>query len=416
MLDIKVPGLNLPGPRPDQFRVSSEVMKPAAVAAMREMVKDLALRGEIELLRARAERRISTVELYRAFRGTEGSLSSLKQALNAVNQRLEPEVTEWAKRLNTKDKVKTEIHVRRFVQWLEETNGRPAQLTDITANNINDFLSDLKSRRSNPPRELDPQTKDRYRAAVGGFCTYLEKHGKITAHPVKEGDVPLWNKNPHRRLPRCSRKEYEDYFDAVGLMRTDLPTEEAEPLREACTVFLRMLWHTGGDVSEVRRLIVDDITWPEEASRQIEGRDALAMIRLKRTKTKTPERYVPYPPEHVAELRRFVERQGLKHDGLVFGCLRQVVGRMNSYLPDIQTAHRTAVKRMGREIRIKDLRHLAAISWARADVRIEQIKTWLGHSTINQTMIYSDFLPSQGEIFHKIVQASRLGATVEDPS
>lgn len=70
---------------------------------------------------------------------------------------------------------------------------------------------------------------------------------------------------------------------------------------------------------------------------------------------------------------------------------------------------------MGRVIRIKDLRHLAAISWAKADVRIELIKEWLGHATLNQTMIYSRFIPTHGEIFHKIANAAQLGRTADEP-
>jgi len=43
------------------------------------------------------------------------------------------------------------------------------------------------------------------------------------------------------------------------------------------------------------------------------------------------------------------------------------------------------------ELRLKDFRHIAAISWRRAGADLEQIREWLGHSTINQTVVYASF-------------------------
>jgi integrase len=105
----------------------------------------------------------------------------------------------------------------------------------------------------------------------------------------------------------------------------------------------------------------------------------------------------------------------MKDNDLVFGCLRQVIRPKSSYLPDINVAHQMGVKAMGRVIRIKDLRHLAAISWAKADVRIELIKEWLGHATVNQTMTYSRFIPTHGEIFQKIASAAQPGGIADEP-
>lgn len=53
---------------------------------------------------------------------------------------------------------------------------------------------------------------------------------------------------------------------------------------------------------------------------------------------------------------------------------------------------------MPSELRLKDLRHFAAQSWAAAGARLENIQEWLGHSSITQTMIYSRFLPEDSQI------------------
>lgn len=207
-------------------------------------------------------------------------------------------------------------------------------------------------------------------------------------------------------MPEASRAEYEAYFRAVNTMRADLPPEQAIPLRRACTVFLRVLWHTGGDVGEVRKLIVGDIRWPQQVEDGTPANRCFAELRLRRTKVKCPERRVPYPSAYVREIREFIESRGLKHDDLVFGCLRQRVGPTTSYLPDIITAHKRGVEAIGRSFRIKDIRHLAAIAWAEAGVRLEQIRTWLGHATIKQTTIYLEFTPKHGDIYDQIERAA----------
>lgn len=405
MLDIQVPGLNLPKPRPDQFRVSSEVMTRAGVDGMRAMVKDLAARGELDLLRARVARRITSIQLFQAYREVgNSSLASLKAELSVTQSLLAPMVEAWANQLTSKDKYKTETQLRRFIAWLAETKGARA-IDSVTDANINEFLKGLTSLRGRARNEANVQTRDRYRAAICGFCTYLVDRGIIKFHPIKDGNVPLWDRNPDHRLPHASREDYSAYFRGVSQMRPDLPPDQAHSLREACTIFLRLLWHTGGDVSEVRKLIVADVSWPERNAHEPRP---LCTIRLKRTKVRSKPRLVPYPPEHVAELRAFIKSRELKHNDSIFGCLRQVISKTSSYLPDIRTAHEKAVKEMGRYIRIKDLRHLAAISWAKSDVRIEQIRKWLGHSSIDQTTVYSDFIPTHGEIFDKISSAARV--------
>ena len=45
-------------------------------------------------------------------------------------------------------------------------------------------------------------------------------------------------------------------------------------------------------------------------------------------------------------------------------------------------------------LRIKDLRHVSAITWARAGVRLERISDWLGHADIRMTRIYARFMPA----------------------
>jgi integrase len=65
---------------------------------------------------------------------------------------------------------------------------------------------------------------------------------------------------------------------------------------------------------------------------------------------------------------------------------------------DWRPAHEAAAAAIGRpSLRVKDLRHIAAIAWAKAGVRIDRISQLLGHASLSQTMIYVNFQPDTTE-------------------
>lgn len=395
LVDVRVPGLNAEGPEPERFRASSEVMTKAGAEAMRSMVKDLAVRGELELLRARLDRRITTTQLYQAYRGVGGTLDDLRQSLQAQSELLQPWVDEWAPSLTTRDRAKPITQVGRFVTWASIS--RPATTADLCPERVQEFLSGLTSLRSRTGETADAQTKNRYRAAISGLCTYLVKRRVIDHHPIKDGGVGVALDGAYEgRMPEVTRDEYSTYFRSIASERADLPLPHALALRQQLTVFFRILWHTGADLSELRLLKVRDIRWGER----------MTQVRLKRTKTRTPERLVPYPDTYAAELRAFVE--GKPRDALVFD-LACVASKSGVAIPAARTAHENARKAIGQpELRIKDLRHLAAIAWARAGVKLLQISQWLGHSTIAQTTVYAKYIAGDDELSPLVAAAGAI--------
>ena len=62
------------------------------------------------------------------------------------------------------------------------------------------------------------------------------------------------------------------------------------------------------------------------------------------------------------------------------------------------TAHEKIRVRLARvDLRLKDFRHVAAISWRRTGLDLMKIRDWLGHSTLNQTMIYAAYAADVSE-------------------
>lgn len=109
-------------------------------------------------------------------------------------------------------------------------------------------------------------------------------------------------------------------------------------------------------------------------------------MRFKRQKVdRSPERFVPYPARYMSELQAHIEEHKL--------AFRDPVFRMTDRRR-MEAAHRRAAEAIGcGDLRLKDLRHLTAIAWARAGARIERAKEWLAHSTIKLTEIYTHFAP-----------------------
>lgn len=80
--------------------------------------------------------------------------------------------------------------------------------------------------------------------------------------------------------------------------------------------------------------------------------------------------------------------------GLLGGAIRHtgrhVLGRSTAH----EFARRGEEQEHEDSLRIKDLRHIAAIAWARAGVPLRQSQVYLGHSSITQTLAYARYRPA----------------------
>ena len=216
---------------------------------------------------------------------------------------------------------------------------------------------------------------------MSAFCTFLVNVANVLpVHPIREGRIRA-RAEPEGRMPYLSPEEWASYCNKLA----NDPRAPAGSL-----IVARILRHTGADIGEVlgysRR---EDNQWvPGMIVRDLLTERDLPRIRFLRQKVKTAtERFVPYPKRYLPELLRWIEDNKLgPYDALVAFVDRALFER----------AHRRAARSSGHPgLRVKDLRHLAAIAWRRANVPLERVQEWLGHSTIKLTAIYSRFAPDE---------------------
>jgi integrase len=337
------------------------------------MVRDLADRLLFPLLKARLEGRFSTTHLHQAYRAGETALNDLLGDVRC--ERLSPLLDRFMVSNQARDKQKTEKQVRRFIDYCG--GEQRASTLDLTADQIVAFLDSLTSAQHRRGEPVTGGTRNRYRAALSGFCSYLVRRGTIQRHPVRYDAVPKSDEGDHR-MPEFSATEYRMYFDAMSDHAPDL-----------IPVF-RMLVHSGADVGEVMTRTVRDLHLDRTVPR----------VRFRRSKTRTPERLVPYPDRFVAELRGHIAQHALLPGDALFGMIKR---------SRVDHAHQHVREAIGRrDIRLKDFRHICAITWRRAGADLQSIRDWLGHATINQTVVYDRFAPDDGYDAPKIARAAAL--------
>lgn len=367
-LDLIVEGLGRGvGRDKDRFRTSAGTRDRKVYERRVMLVKRLADRMLFDALRAVVDRQRSIAELELAY---EQGPEALKAFATDAAAHLLPRMTGEYLRTLTGDSTRetAETHLTRFLKHL----GPHASTADLTVQKINAFLGSLqKEGRGTGP--ASGATKNRYRASIQGFCTWLlcEGHTEMTPFAVR-GAVTLYAESTKvdKRLPELEDDELDAYLAAV------------DRLGGPCYRLLQWAHvETGADVGELlEHLTVRHVRFPGEGG-------GLTRLRFIRTKTEgrgAVERLVPVTEGFACALRAHIA--DMPRDSLVFG--------MCDYWKAYEI-HVRAMEAAGRPgINRKDLRHVAAIRWRRAGADLEQIREWLGHTKIEQTRIYAAFKPN----------------------
>jgi integrase len=171
-----------------------------------------------------------------------------------------------------------------------------------------------------------------------------------------------------RSLSRVARGELPKY----------LTRDEVQALLGACErprdrLLLRVLWETGLRVSELGSLTPESIDFTSEA---------LRVVTLKR---RGHIRAVPLGPALLGELARHIAGGGIPSGGRLFPLTRQRV-------------HQIVRRAAGRALLPPDrahphtLRHSFAIACVLARVPVLVLAEWLGHRTLESTLVYTRVL------------------------
>ena len=180
--------------------------------------------------------------------------------------------------------------------------------------------------------------------------------------------------------PRRGLPEYLEARDVEALIRY-------APNRTAALVFL-VQWRAGLRVSEALALTKADITL----------HDTRPTLRVRKGKG-AKERIVPVHPE-LAEV--LANRWIAASNGLLFpsqarrAAPEATVTRGTAYrwIRDALAAAQAAGRvEAGRKVATHTLRHSAARHWLSSGVPINVVSRWLGHASLQTTLIYLEILP-----------------------
>lgn len=355
--------LRLPGLKPsDRFQVSSGVVHKSAYELRRNAIREAWALGGIwaDAVRALSAKRIDLDAFMQAREGGKDAIQAL--LVSAGSEPLSLVIRDYLKQSRAKDKAKMKQRLARFAGSL----GKGATVADVTTANIDAFLSSLIDQRTAKTTKAPAQgsTVNRYRAVIGGLCTWAVKVGRMETHPIAGKKVEK-RPEPHHRLPELSADEYRDYVARVRAERPDL------------AIALLLLIHTAPDVGELFERTAADV--------DLDARK----IRYARSKTErfssSRPRFVPMPEIVVGELRSHLAEHGLRGSQKLFSMFKR---------SDVESTHERAVRAIQRpELTLKDLRHVAAIAWVKAGVHIRLVQRYLGHASLSQTMKYTDYEP-----------------------
>lgn len=370
-LDLIVDGLDRGAGRDkDRFRTSAGTRDRKVYDRRVLMVKDLASRLLFAPLRAVCDKQVTIAELETAYRTGAEALTALTSRASTLA--LGRMTGLYLATLPDTTRENIDTHLERLVLAL---GGSSATTADLTVSAINRFLAGLVKDSRGKGKPASAGTKNRYRASIQGFCSWLVKEGHATTSPFAvRGAITLYQESTGagKRLPELEPDEMDKYLAAVQ--------------RLGGPEYRMLAWahiETGADAGELHEaLTVRHCRFPPD-------RSGITRLRFIRTKTEgrgAVERLVPVPEAFAQELKRHVEERGLTRDEAVFG--------MCDYWKAYEI-HVKAMEAAGRPgINRKDLRHVAAIRWRRAGADMEQIREWLGHTKIEQTRVYAAFKPN----------------------
>jgi integrase/recombinase XerC len=138
-------------------------------------------------------------------------------------------------------------------------------------------------------------------------------------------------------------------------------------------------WRAGLRISEALALEIPDLSFDQDNP----------AVRVRRGKG-DKSRFVPMHPELAAAFRNFLDYSNTKR-GRIFNVCRSTAWRWtNDALAKAVQLNQIAP---GREVHPHTLRHSAARHWLASGVPINHVSRWLGHASIQTTLIYLEILP-----------------------
>lgn len=272
------------------------------------------------------------------------------------------------KNLSSKTLKAYEIDLKQLYQFLLEKK-HSVELLEITKNQLREYLESISS--------LKPKSIKRKIATIKSMFNFLEFDDKILANPIRKMRIKI---KEEKRLPKVLNiKEMESLFKSAYNEKTTQANVNSysyfESLRNIAIV--ELLFATGARVSEVANLKDSQINL-ESGEVSIKGKG-------------NKERIVQICNKDTLGILKQYRKLSLKKISVAQGYF--LINRFNKKISDQSIRH--IVKKLSNTANIQVhvtphvFRHSFATLLLEKDVDIKYIQSFLGHSSIMTTQLYT---------------------------
>lgn len=268
-------------------------------------------------------------------------------------------------------------HLQEFFYYLEQNHIK--NVNQITTKTVKDYYRELQQRANERQSgALSKSYLNKHQQALKKFKDYLQSHNHkgINIHLKSE-------KRPtEEKLNILTQSEIKELFEATEFSHT----EERFKLRDKA--ILTILYSCGLRRNEAVHLDISDIYFEKERVYVRKGKNYKErFVPINRKNAEILEEYIfeARPEFYQSNLSEalFVSKNGTRMQGMSFANrLKVIVASTNNK------------NIMEKNITLHILRHSIATHLLQKEVPLESIKTFLGHSSLESTQIYTHLLKS----------------------
>lgn len=285
------------------------------------------------------------------------------------------------------------IHLREFFNYLENRNIN--QLNHIQANHVTDYYKYLKSRpNQRQAGGLSKAHLNKHQQALFKFREYLKAHDHkgINIHLKYE------EKNDRDSLNVLTQDEIKQLFEATSYSNQD------DKIRHRDKAILVCCYSCGLRRNEAVSLNIKDILFDKQRVFVRKGKNYKErFVPINKHSSRILEDYIyDWRPEFYKYKETealFINYRGSRLQGMSFN------HRLKAIIKASNLNEASPLERLER-LTLHSLRHSIATHLLEKGADIEHISTFLGHSSLESTQIYTHLLIDQGhehvqELFRK---------------
>lgn len=268
-------------------------------------------------------------------------------------------------------------HLQEFFYYVEKQNIK--KLTDITPRTIKDYYRELQQRANERTSGgLSKSYLNKHQQALKKFKEYLQNHN------YKDFNVHLKSEtNPtEEKINILTQSEIKELFKATEISHS----EPRFRLRDKA--ILTSLYSCGLRRTEAVSLDISDIYFDKERVFVRKGKNYRErFVPINRRNAEILEDYIfearpEFYQSHLSEAL-FINKNGTRMQGMSFANRLKVIVA--------STNNKNIVEK---NITLHILRHSIATHLLQQEVPLESIKTFLGHTSLESTQIYTHLLKS----------------------